>query len=1075
MKKILFVVLLMMLWLRAPAQMTQLDQEFQTPPTSVQTSVYWYWMCGHISKEGVEKDLEEMKRVGINRAFIGNIYFAPYEGGRNVKLMSDEWWEVTHAALKKATELNIEIGMFNCPGWSHAGGPWVQPEQTMRYLTSSETRVKGPGKVSVALEKPIAQFQDVKVIAFPASKDDLLLLNATHAKIELSPSLFNPEILFDSKREEGVSLPQNTQFVVDIVTDKPFTARSLTIYPTYSNLNATFELQAKKGNEYQTVAQFDIHWYKLDLENGFRPFAPTVITLDETIAKEFRLLMKNSDPVGGIAEIEFSAAPLIENYPAKTFAKMYQGPMPPWGYYMWRTQPETKDRSLYIDPAKVIDISRYMTPDGQLNWNAPKGEWVVLRTGMTPTGLRNNPGGPDGTGYEIDKINKKFIAPHFNQFIGKVLERIPAEDRKSFKYVIQDSYESGGLNFTDDFLASFKKRYGYDALPFLPAYFGKVVGSREQSDRFLWDMRRLVADNISYEYVGGFREICHKHGLRTWLENYGHWGFPGEFLMYGGQSDEVGGEYWLPNPQPSWENELGNIENRAASSCSHIYGKNLVSSESNTSGGPVFSRVPSDAKQRTDKYFAEGVNNTLLHVYIHQPDDKQPGTNAWFGTEFNRNNTWFSHFDLFCDYLKRCNYMLRQGLNVADVAYYIGEDVPKMTGIQEPALLAGYQFDYINAEVLLRDASVKDGMITLPHGTSYRVLVLPPAKTMRPEVLIKIKQLVYDGCIVLGAPPTHSPSLENQPQADKLVKKMASELWGTVDGVKQTKAKRGQGMLFNGVELEEVFSEIGVTEDCKIPAGVPFLFGHRKMTDTDIYFLSNQSASSQKSTLKFRVKDKQPELFNPTTGEIRDLTEFTTDASGITLPITLLGYESSFIVFRKKGSPVAGSKNFPEPVEFSVLKTNWSIDFNSKLSNPASIHLDQLYDLATSANDSIRYFSGNMLYTTNFDFSRSLTEGERVYLDLGEVNNMAKIWVNDQYVGGVWTMPYQVDITSALKKGKNTLRVDVVNKWVNRMIGDKNLPSEKRETWAGINDYQPDSPLQKTGLIGPVKLELVQY
>lgn len=1055
---------------------TKLESEFISPPESVQTSVYWYWMCGNISKEGVIKDLEEMKRVGINRAFIGHNYFEPYKGGRNVRLMSDEWWEILHTALKKAGELNIEIGLFNSPGWTQAGGPWIKPSESMRYLTSSELTVKGPQKLSVKLKKPKEDFQDVKVIAYPSSSSKQMILNSSNADISVSPALKQSEKMFDGDRLSDVRLPQNVDYSIEIKTPEDFTARSLTIYPSHSNMNATFQLQAKVGTTtYRTLSEFVIDWHHLAVIVGFQPFAPVVMTVDETKANEFRLLVKNKHTEGGIAEVELSSVPRIENYAAKTFAKMFQDPLPQWDYYIWRDQPEVSDASLNIHPEEVLDISDRMAADGTLTWEVPEGEWTIQRTGMTSTTVTNNPAGPDGTGLEVDKINKKHVASHFDAFIGKILKRIPAEDRKSFKVVVQDSYESGGQNFTDGFLNDFKERYGYDALPFLPAYFGQVVGSQVQSDRFLWDMRRLVADKIAYDYVGGFRELCHQHGLRTWLENYGHWGFPAEFLMYGGQSDEVGGEYWLPNVVPSWENNLGNIENRAASSCAHIYGKNLVSAESNTSGGPAFSRVPADAKQRTDKYFSEGVNNTLLHVFIQQADtNRYPGTNAWFGTEFYRTNTWYSHIDLFLKYVKRCNYLLRQGLNIADIAYFIGEDVPKMTGIQDPALPSGYQFDYINAEVLLRDATVKDGMITLPHGTTYRVLVLPRIQTMRPELLAKIKQLVTDGAVVLGAPPTHSPSLQNQPQADEQVRKLASELWGQIDGVHLTSGKVGKGMLFNGVSLEEVFAEIGNVEDCKIPAGIPFLFGHRKMDKTEIYFISNQSDSMQKAALKFRVKGLRPELFDPMTGNIRDLTEFSSDATGVTVPITLHGYESGFIVFRKKGNPVAGTKNFPEPVLVAELKEAWDVLFNGKLSNPAPIRLTELQDLATSANDSIKYFSGNMLYTTTFDFNRPLSAGEKIYLDLGEVNKMAKVWINGQYVGGVWTMPYRVDISSALKQGINTLRIDAVNTWVNRMIGDKNLPEEQRETWAGINDYQPDSPLQKTGLIGPVRLESVK-
>lgn len=1056
------------------AQSNRLQQEFATPPENVKTSVYWYWMCGNISKEGVVKDLQEMKRAGINRVFIGHNYFDPYAGGRNVKLMSDEWWEVLHTAVKTAGELGVEVGMFNSPGWSQAGGPWVKREESMRYLTSSEREVKGPQQFHAKLEKPTPDFQDVRVIAYPLAETGETILNTTNAHITVSPALEQPERMFDGDRLSDIRLPQNVDCCIDWKANKEFTARSLTIYPSHCNINATFELQARTGNEYRTLSNFVIDWHFLSIIVGFQPFAPVVMSLDDTTATDFRLLVKNRHHEGGIAEVELSSVPRIENYAAKTFAKMFQDPLPQWDYYTWREQPEAADASLNIDPVKVVDISNYMTEDGTLTWDVPAGNWMIVRTGMTSTGVTNNPAGPDGTGLEIDKMNKKHLATHFNAFIGKILARIPAEDRKAFKVVIQDSYESAGQNFTDDFLERFKERYGYDALPYLPAYFGKVVGSKKQSDRFLWDMRRIVADRIAYDYVGGLRELCHQHGLTTWLENYGHWGFPAEFLQYGGQSDEVGGEYWLPSPFPSWENNLGNIENRAASSCAHIYGKPLVSAESNTSGGPAFSRVPADTKQRMDKYFTEGVNNTLLHVYIQQADtNRYPGTNAWFGTEFNRSNTWYSHIDLFLNYVKRCNYMLRQGLNVADIAYFIGEDVPKMTGIQDPALPAGCQFDYINAEVLLRDAFVKNGMITLPHGTSYKVLVLPKIKTMRPELVVKIKQLVQDGAIILGPAPTHSPSLENQPEADRIVSATAGELWGKVDGSQVTSRRYGKGMVFDGINLEELFAQQGWDVDCKSQTNAPILFGHRTMGKPEIYFLSNQSEKQQKTVMQFRVKGMQPELWNPMHGTTRKLYEFSEDGNVTSVPLTLEGFESAFIVFRKKGKAGKNAVNFPEATNITVINTPWNVRFESPLTVPQPVKLERLQDLATLPDPGIKYFSGNMIYTTDIDVDLSKMQGSKIELDLGSVAKMAKVWLNGQYMGGVWCAPYSVDITSALKQGKNNIRIDVVNTWVNRLIGNSIYPEMAKETWVGMSPYNRDSPLQESGLIGPVRLKYI--
>jgi len=705
----------------------ELESGFVIPPDSIQTSVYWYWISDNITKEGVIKDLQSMKKAGINRAFIGNIGLEGVPYGK-VKMFSDEWWDILHAALKTATELNIEIGIFNSPGWSQSGGPWINSEEAMRYLTASELRVKGPQKLSQKLEKPIELFQDVKLIAYPTPKDDQLVLNTQNGKINSSPRVADLSKIFDGDNKTGVNIPSGEEFVIDLEANTAFTARSLSVRTTEQPLNASAVLQAKESNGiFRTLSEFQINRSNPALNVGFEPYAPVVVSFPATTATCFRLIVKNAKPETGLAEVVISASPRVERYAEKTLAKMHPTPLPYWHEYQWPQQPEPDDQSTVIDASKVIDISQYLSADGTLTWDIPEGEWIILRTGMTPTGTKNGPASPEATGYEVDKMSKKHVEKHFYGHMGEILKRIPEADRKCFKVVVQDSYEMGGQNFTDDFLSEFKQRYGYDPFPYLLVYRGLVVNSELESDRFLWDMRRLVADKVAYDYVGGLRDISHKYGLHTWLECYGHWGFPSEFLMYGGQSDEIGGEFWS-------EGELGNIENRAATSCGHIYGKNKISAESNTCSGKPFSRYPAVIKQRSDRFFAEGINNTLLHVYITQPyEDKNPGMNAWFGNEFNRKNTWFSQIDVYTAYLKRTNYMLQQGLNVADVAYFIGEDTPKMTGITDPALPVGYQFDYMNAEVIEKYMTVKDGLITLPHGTQYRILVLPKLETMRPE------------------------------------------------------------------------------------------------------------------------------------------------------------------------------------------------------------------------------------------------------------------------------------------------------------------------------------------------------
>lgn len=1045
-----------------------LKSGFVTPPDSIQTSVYWYWISDNISKEGIINDLKSMKQAGINRAFIGNIGLSDVPYGK-VKMLSEEWWDILHIALKTATELNIEIGIFNSPGWSQSGGPWVKADAAMRYLTASELLVKGPMKLLRQLEKPIDLFQDVKVIAYPVPKDDQLVLNNQNGTITSFPKVAELSKICDGDKKSGINFPAGNEFIVNFESKKAFTARSLSVRPTAHPMMAMAHLQAKATDgEYRTLSEFQINRSNPALNVGFEPYAPVVVSFPATTATSFRLVIKNANPNSGLAEIILAAAPRVERYSEKTLAKMHPTPLPYWQDYQWAQQPEVDDKATVIDASKVVDITKYLAVDGTLNWEVPAGDWVILRTGMTPTGTVNGPASPEATGYEVDKMSKKHAAMHFDGHMGEILKRIPEADRKCFKVVVQDSYETGGQNFTDNFLTEFKQKYGYDAVPYLPVFKGLVVNSEQASDRFLWDMRRMVADKVAYDYVGGLRDVSHKYGLHTWLECYGHWGFPSEFLMYGGQSDEISGEFWS-------EGELGDIENRAATSCGHIYGKTKISAESNTCAGSSFSRYPGTIKQRGDRFFAEGINNTLLHVYITQPyEDKNPGMNAWFGNEFNRKNTWFSQMDVYTQYLKRTNYMLQQGLNVADVAYFIGEDAPKMTGVTDPALPVGYQFDYMNAEVIEKYMTVKDGLITLPHGTQYRILVLPKLETMRPELLAKIKQLVMDGAVVLGTAPKRSPSLQNQPKADQQVKTLASELWGEVDGVKVKYKKFGRGTIMSGMSMLEAFTLINCVPDCKLPEDRTIHYGHRTLVNGEIYFVSNQTAETKIVTPEFRVKGMQPELWEATTGSMRKLPSYGQKEHGTTVPLKFAPYESVFVVFRQQTGKVSASSveaNYTEPSILADLKGPWTVTFNASRRGPEQpVVFEALQDWTTSADERIKYYSGTAFYNCKFKLDQ-LPEGKKVIINLGSFTAMAKVTVNGIYAGGLWTAPFQLDISKLVKQGENELKIEVVNTWVNRLIGDSKLPLEKRLTWCPVNPYTPTSPLQPSGLFGPVCIQ----
>lgn len=1015
-----------------------IEQGFRSIPDSVQTGVYWYWISDNISKEGVERDLEAMKVAGINRAFIGNIGIDGIPYGDH-KLLSSEWWEVLHAALKKATELNIEIGIFNSPGWSQSGGPWVKSSQAMRYLASSDTIVAGPGRMQLTLPSVGKDEQDVCVIAYPALDKPVA------------------EKSWAINKKSG----QSSSSV--LIFDKEATVRTL-IYRVNTPFKTTAKLWVKKGGKEELLRQFVIDRSNPALNVGFVPYAPVVISLPETSASQFRLEMSEEGEAAG--NVTLTSSPMMERYPEKSLAKMFQTPLPMWDDYLWEKQPAVSDASLMVSPDAIKNVTEF-SKNGVLDWEVPEGKWVIRRMAMLPTGVTNSPATPEATGPEIDKMSKKHVAFHFDAFIGDILKRIPEADRKTFKVVVQDSYETGGQNWTDDMISVFKERYGYDPVPYLPVLEGTVVGNPDISDRFLWDLRRLIADRVSYDYVGGLRDVCHQHGLTTWLENYGHWGFPGEFLQYGGQSDEIAGEFWS-------EGSLGDIENRAASSCGHIYGKRRVWAESFTSGGPAFGRYPYQMKQRGDRFFTEGINSSLLHVYIHQPfEDREPGLDAWFGNEFNRKNTWFSQMDVFTGYLKRCNFMLQRGDYVADVAYFIGEDAPKMTGICTPELPAGYSFDYINGEVLLQRASVEDGRIVLPSGMKYRLLVLPQLETMRPEILQKIKELLQAGACVIGPAPKYSPSLSDYPAADRKVQALASELWGD-----QTESVRtiGKGRLFMpATSLQPVLEALNVKPDMRVNSGTPVLFIHRATDEGDIYFISNQSENPVDINPSFRVAGKLPELWNPLTAEIRLLPEFTCADGVTTVPVRLEGFESSFIIFRKKGTPSkTTARNYPVKEVLATVTSPWQVDFEKGKRGPEeAVTFPALQDWTESTDPSIRYFSGKAIYTNRITLDE--LPQKALYLDLGKVMVMAKVKINGQYVGGVWTTPYRLPVGDFLRKGENLIEVEVVNNWRNRLIGDASLPEKERGTWTNVNPWNADSPLQSSGLIGPVEIQAYSY
>ena len=1055
----------------------ELAGTFCNPFGKVQTGCYWYWMAGNVTCEGVRKDLEAMKRAGIDRAYIGDIGECGNKPGP-VKTFSPEWEKALATAFETASRLGIEIGLFNSPGWSQSGGPWVKPEMAMRRLVASVTVVDGPASgVKLPAPKfeyaPAGDMRDVCAIAYPAPVDVCAI--AYPAPVGFTDRLEAKDVNDSLLQRKGKPL------VVELESKTPFTAQSAELAFIDGTAAGRVKVEAEgDGGAWRTLCDMPFSRVNHVVGVGFSPHAPVIASFPSCTAKRFRVTVNaHANHQSRFSSVAVCGAPLVARAYEKSLAKMFETPLPLWNEYQWPDDPANLPGTA-LDPAKAVVLTGKVAPGGTLDWKVPSGKWVIYRFGAAPTGTKNVPANPEATGYEVDKMSRAHVAAHFDAYLGKILARTPPEHRKAIKHAVLDSYEQGGQNFTDNFAAKFKASFGYDPTPYLPAAFGMSAGSRDDANRFLWDLRRFVADEVAYSYVGGLREASNANGMRTWLECYGHWGFPGEFLQYGGQSDGIAGEYWSSG-------SLGDIENRAASSCGHIYGKRQIWAESNTCGGPVFS-APADMKGRTDRFFAEGINATILHLYIHQAYERAPGITAWFGNEFNRHNTWFKEMDIFTAYLKRCGYMLQQGLNVADIAYFIGEDAPKMTGIADPAPPRERQFDYINGEVLRETAFVdEDGRLSLPHGTKYEVLVLPKLTTMRPELLLRIEQLVNDGAFVIGPKPRRSPSLAGQPQSDALVKTVADRLWGEVGEeckVGNTRersrlsrpkfARRGKGVIAWGLTLEEALTMRASATDCGFAKGAPIVYNHRTMKNADIYFISNQSGKRIVEPVSFRVAGRIPELWQAVTGERREAPVWQQQGKRTEVMMTLEPLESVFVVFAKPVGQSPCDRRAAATETTRELTCDWTLSFESD-----SLHrgpekplaMSALSDLSKSADPAVKYYSGTVTYRTKFTAAKP-APGARVVLSFGSVREIARVKVNGRVAGGMWTAPYEVPVTDLLKEGENTLEVEVATSWVNRLVGDAALPAAQRQTWISTGGYKPTSALRPSGLIGPVFLRV---
>ncbi|MFM7183138.1 MAG: glycosyl hydrolase [Verrucomicrobiales bacterium] len=959
--------------LALPARVAgDLESSFKSPPAGARPWVFWFWINGNISREGITKDLEAMKNVGI-----GGVIWMEVSGPRwaprgPIEADSKEWHDCMQWAITEADRLGLAFTLSVDFGYG-SGGPHITPDTSMQKLVWSETKVRGGGPVTTNLPQPVVETRPPPVWLHP---DERMLPDVATA-IERA----------DSFRDARVFA-----------------------YP---------------------AAQAD----------GSRLF--------ESNHKE--------DP--------------LETYDGRG----------------WLTDPPPlagKSKIIPLHSARVVDLTDKMNTDGHLRWNAPPGEWTVVRLGHA-TNLKTTRPVPSGVlGLECDRLHPRGIDAHFEHRLKPILDAAGEKSGRTLQYIHIDSWEAHGQNWTSGFAGEFKKRRGYDLTPWLPVLTGHAVGSLDLTERFLRDLRRTVGEVTLANYIDRLRQRIEPYGVKFSTEPYGR--LCVNSLDYGGRGDFPIAEFWterefkdrkydgrFPDFHSYWYHSM-----KGLASVANTHGKARVGAEAFT-GCRGWIDHPYLIKGMGDEAFSEGVSHFVIHLSAHQAyDSMKPGlTHSRWGQHFNRHQTWWEFSKPWFDYVARCQFLLQQGRRVVDIAcLYHGDSPLNFNDIQFDRL-TGYDHDFCSEEVVMR-LTFADGRIHLPSGISYRYLVLPRSGRLTLPVARKIGELREAGAaIFLQAPITGTPGLEGYPQANDEVKKLAAN-WPLLP-------KSGWNEVFTADRIPPDFEGEGLK------------WLHRRTGNTEIYFVANTRPEPVERECLFRSTGKAGELWNPETGEIHALPS-TPDPDGRTrAKLRFSPAQSWFVVFRDQPGAARPTHNpFAEWKPIQPIDGAWSLSFDPAWGTKETLKLDRLASWSEHTDPLVRYYSGTATYRTTFELSDAVPTDGRIplRLDLGQVEVVARVKLNGKDCGIAWKPPYQVDASGALRPGSNALEIEVANTWNNRLIGDEHLPLDSkwknpetllewpdwfrkaqrapggRFTFTTNRHYTKDSPLQPAGLLGPVRI-----
>ena len=1072
---------------------------FRSPPQVARPRTWWHWMGGNVTAEGARLDLEWMKRVGLGgvHTFSGQLGPEPALANPRAPFMSPQWRQIFRETTEIARQAGMEVGIAGSPGWSHTGGTFVAPADGMKKYVWSITDVEGGRPFTGTLRAPpraTGPFQakaeasrarqltgdvygEAFVVAFPTPPADLVAPPAEHVSsagpIDLSP-------LAAGDLSAAIKLPvQESSGSAWIEARYPKPTRIATLTLAVPEGAAVEVLASDDGKVFRSLAQG-----VLVTPSGVEHPAPQqTLSFEPVTARIFRVVLTVLPPAPSlpglppglaapkppITAFEIDAFRLersarVHRFEAKAgFETTIRSPGP---------TPPAAPNSL-VRRADVIDLTSKLRPGGRLDWTPPPGRWTVLRFGWSLTGSTNGPAEPEATGLEVDKLDPAAVRRYIDAYLGLYDDATGGKvGANGVKALITDSWEAGFQNWTPGLFAEFRRRRGYDPIPYAPVLAGRVVESADVSDRFLWDYRLTLKELLADAHYGVLAGALHERGMQYYTEAGGdNPRVLGDGMAIKGRSDIPTAEYWYRDfaSGPGQLSLKADLEE--AASAAHVYGKPLVAAEALTvaAGTDPWSFSPQMLKPVADEIFARGVNRIIIHDSRQQPlADAKPGmTLAIFGHYFNRNETWAEDAGPWVDYLARTSYLLQQGQFVADVAYFYGED-RNLSELFETRLNtdvpAGYRYDYINREALLTLLSVRDGRVVTPSGMSYRVLFLPDHVTRFTEpALRKIRDLVAAGAVVVGPRPVGALGLTSP---DAAITSLADEIWGA--GELGAAGRRvGRGKVY--ASLEAALRAEGVAPDYQLRAApdAELLALHRRTRDADIYFVSNQKDRPEDVRAAFRVTGRAPEIWRAKDGTAEALGFRIGD--GVTeTNLRLEPHEAVFVVFRKPTELREWNGPLREVAVAASVEGPWAVSFGPGSAAPAPTIFPALTSWSESEDPQVRYYSGQATYRTSLTLKRP-ARGEHVFLDLGDVRELAAVEVNGKPVGTAWHAPYRLDVTLALRPGRNEIAIRVVNLWPNRLIGDKQ-PGAKPVTFAPMSPYTAASPLLPSGLLGPVRL-----